>query len=203
MEDRALPERITFVSHAATAAIRRAAFPLAEPVEEGRLEKLPSMGWTPPRAHRIYTGPELRARQTALDLGLESIVSAELRDLDFGSWKGMSLDEVLSSNRDGVAQWLADVDAAPHGGESVANLFTRVEHWLAGQLPGHTIAVTHPAVIRAAIVLALEAPAQSFWRVDIPPASITDFRWGGRFWKLRSTGCLLSSAEDRQAAKPV
>jgi broad specificity phosphatase PhoE len=204
VNDTELPERITFVSHAPTAAVRRAAFPLDEPVEEGGLEKLVSMGWIPPRARRVYAGPELRANQTAKALGLEPVVSEELKDLDYGSWRGKSLDEVLSSNPDGVGQWLADVDSAPHGGEPVANLFVRVEHWLARQqLSGHTIAVTHPAVIRAAIVLVLEAPAQSFWRVDVPPASITDFRWSGRFWTLRRTGCPLSGSEDRQAAKPV
>jgi broad specificity phosphatase PhoE len=199
-----LPARITFICHAATAAVRRAAFPLHEPVEESKLEKLALMAWIPPRTNRIFAGSESRAIQTANALGLEPVISNELNDLDYGSWRGKTLDEVFSSDPDGVAQWLADVDAVPHGGESVANLFTRVEHWLAGQQrSGHTIAVTHPAVIRAAIVLALESPAQSFWRIDIPPAAITDFRWSGHSWTLRSTGCLLSGTDDRQAAKPV
>ncbi|MHB1796159.1 MAG: histidine phosphatase family protein, partial [Acidobacteriaceae bacterium] len=56
----------------------------------------------------------------------------------------------------------------------------------------HTLAVTHPAVVRAAVVLTLQAPAQSLWRIDIPPVSVTDIRSNGQFWSLRSSGCPLS-----------
>ena len=62
-----------------TAAVRRAAFPLDEPIEEGKLEKLASMSWIPPRTNRIYSGPELRCGQTAKALGLQPIVSADLK----------------------------------------------------------------------------------------------------------------------------
>jgi broad specificity phosphatase PhoE len=76
-------------------------------------------------------------------------------------------------------------------------LLARVKHWLAGQHgSGHTLAVTHPAVIRAAVVLTLQAPAQSFWRIDMPPVSITDLRWNGRSWSLRSSGCPFSGYEN-------
>ena len=33
--------------------------------------------------------------------------------------------------------------------------------------------MTHPAVIRAAILVALDAPPKSFWRIDIAPVSHT------------------------------
>jgi broad specificity phosphatase PhoE len=191
-----LPRRITFISHAPTAALRRAAFPLDESVESGELEKLVSIGWIPPRVHQVFAGPELRTRQTASALGLDPILSAELKDLDYSSWRGKSLDEVQSMDPQGVELWLTNVDAAPHGGESLASLLSRIEHWLGGQNgSGHTVAFTHPAVIRAAILLALQAPAQSFWRIDIPPVSFADLRWGGRFWTLRRSGCTLTRRE--------
>jgi broad specificity phosphatase PhoE len=181
---------ITFISHAPTAAVRRAAFPLDEPIEERELEKLRSIGWIPPRVRQVYAGPEQRTKQTAKALGFDPILSAELKDLDCSSWQGKSLEEVQSTDPDGVGQWLTDTDAAPHGGESIANLLARIERWLAGQQgSGHTLAVTHPAVIRSAVVLTLQAPAQSFWRIDIPPVSITDLRWNGGFWNLRKSGC--------------
>ena len=50
---------------------------------------------------------------------------------------------------------------------------------------GHTIAVTHAAVIRAAVVTALGAPAQSFWRIDIEPLSRIALRSDNRRWVLR------------------
>ena len=106
-------------------------------------------------------------------MGLDSVLSTELKDLDYSSWRGKSLDEVQATDPDGVRRWLTDIDAAPHGGESIRNFLARIGGWLAGQHgSGHTLAVTHPAVVRAAVVLTLQAPAQSFWRIDIPPVSI-------------------------------
>jgi broad specificity phosphatase PhoE len=192
-----LPGRITFISHAPTAAVRRSAFPLDEPIEPREVEKLSLIRWIPPRVHRIYAGPEQRTSQTAKTLGFDPILSAELKDLDCNSWQGRSLDEVHSTDPDGIGRWLTDIDAAPHGGESIANLLVRIKRWLAGQDgSGHTLAVTHPAVIRAAVVLTLQAPAQSFWRIDIPPVTITDLRWNGGFWNLRSSGCPFSRYEN-------
>ena len=46
------------------------------------------------------------------------------------------------------------------------------------------MAVTHPAVIRAVILIALDAPPKSFWRIDIAPASRTVLHFRGR-WTLR------------------
>lgn len=196
LKETGLPGRITFISHAPTAALRRAAFPLDESIESRELEKLVSIGWIPPRVQQVFAGPELRTRQTASALGLDPILSAELKDMDYASWRGKSLDEVQSTDPQGVGLWLTNVDAAPHGGESLASLLARIEHWLGGRNgSGHTLAFTHPAVIRAAILLALQAPAQSFWRIDVPPVSITDLRWNGRFWTLRSSGCTLSRRE--------
>jgi broad specificity phosphatase PhoE len=192
-----LPGRITFISHAPTAAVRRSAFPLDEPIEPRVVEKLTSIGWIPPRVRQVYAGPEQRTGQTAKALGFHPILSAELKDLDCSSWQGRSLEEVQSKDPDGVGQWLTDTDAAPHGGESIANLLARIKRWLAVQQgSGHTLAVTHPAVIRAAVVLTLQAPAQSFWRIDIPPVTITDLRWNGGFWNLRKSGCPFSGYEN-------
>ena len=49
------------------------------------------------------------------------------------------------------------------------------------------VAVTHPAVIRAAILIALDAPPKSFWRIDIAPVSRTVMHFRGHAWTLRST----------------
>ena len=178
--------------------MRRAAFPLDEPIEPSAPEKLLVNGWIPPRTHQVYAGPEQRTRQTASALGLDPIVSAELTDVDFGSWRGKSLDEVQSYDTKGLELWLTDIESAPHGGESIVALLARVERWMAGQQhSGHTLAVSHPAVIRAAIVLALHAPAQSFWRIDIAPLSITDLRRNGGSWNLRRSGCSLFGYENQ------
>ena len=71
-------------------------------------------------------------------MGLDPILSAELKDLDYSSWRGKSLDEVQATDPDGVRRWLTDIDAAPYGGESIRNFLARIGGWL-----GSTAQVTH------------------------------------------------------------
>ncbi|RXH54300.1 putative phosphoglycerate mutase [Granulicella sibirica] len=85
-----------------------------------------------------------------------------------------------------------DVHTAPHGGESFVELIGRVGQWIADQQDaGHIVAITHPAIIRAALVHTLSAPPQSFWRIDIAPLTLTDLRFNGMSWTLRSAGSPL------------
>ncbi len=48
------------------------------------------------------------------------------------------------------------------------------------------MAVTHPAVVRAAMLIALDAPPKSFWRIDVTPVSRTALHFRGHAWKLRT-----------------
>jgi broad specificity phosphatase PhoE len=184
--------RVTLISHAATPIQRRAAFPLDEPLEEREISKIVGLKWQIPRAQRILAAPERRAQQTALALGLTPETATELRDCNYGMWNGREFDEVSSGDPAGVAEWLSNPLATPHGGDSIANLIARVGQWLDDSLEtGHTVAVTHPAIIpRSAIVHALNAPPLAFWRIDITPLSLTDLRFN-RKWTLRSTACPL------------
>jgi broad specificity phosphatase PhoE len=198
-----LTPRLTLISHAPTEAQRRAAFPLDEPLDQREIAQVAALGWNPPRTQRILSGPERRARETAEALGLSASIDLGLRDCDYGAWSGHDLSEVESRKPEDVVAWLTDPGAAPHGGESLLNLIDRTGRWLAenngaGQLDaGHTLAITHPAVIRSAIVCALEAPPQAFWRIDIAPLSLTDLRFNGRVWTVRSTGCPLRRGAGR------
>jgi broad specificity phosphatase PhoE len=187
-----LATRLTLISHAPTTAQRCAAFPLDEGLEEQEIAKIAALGWIAPRAQAILSGPEDRAQQTAKALGLSAEAAIELRDCDFGTWKGKALSEVESRQPEDVVAWLTDPGAAPHGGESTLKLIERIARWLeARRDAGHTIAITHPAVIRSAIVHILQAPPSTFWRIDIAPLSLTDLRWNGKVWTLRSSGCAL------------
>lgn len=200
-----VPSRVTLVSHASTAALRRAAFPVKESLEaageerlgeehlvEGEVERIAAIGWVVPRAQQVCCGPERRARETAAALGLQCSIETELADVDYGRWGGKEIDEIQSVDPEGLALWLTDVRAAPHGGESFVSVVARVETWLAGRMgAGHTVAVTHPVVIRAAICCALGMTAESIWRVEVGPLSVTDLRFNGRFWTVRTAGCSL------------
>lgn len=91
-----------------------------------------------------------------------------------------------------VHAWLTDPDAAPHGGESLTVLLARVGAWLdadhAGDDAAHVVAVTHAAVVRAALVVTLGAPASAFWRIDIAPLTVTVLRGRPGRWTVRGTG---------------
>jgi broad specificity phosphatase PhoE len=90
---------------------------------------------------------------------------------------------------DDLAIWLTDPTRAPHGGETVVALIDRVAGWMDSLTARRTrlVAVTHPAVVRAAILVVLNAPPKSFWRIDIAPVSRTVMHFRGHAWTLRSS----------------
>jgi broad specificity phosphatase PhoE len=189
--------RLVFICHASTDAVRRSAFPADEPLDGiGKREALGLAG-SVPHADRIWSSPELRARQTAQVLGLNAAVEPALRDCDYGSWSGQSFDEVSAREPDAVAIWLRDPAAAPHGGESLLAFMQRVATWLSGELIQHrrSIVITHAAVIRATLVHAIAATPQSFWRIDVAPLSFTQLSGNEGRWNLVSTGCSMSGGK--------
>jgi broad specificity phosphatase PhoE len=176
--------RLTLVAHAMTDAMVAGRFPADELLNAvGRRQLAPEVEVG--TADLAITAPERRARQTAELLGLPAEVDDRLADLDFGRWRGGALGGVPAAE---LASWLTDPGRTPHGGESVVELVGRVRDWLAAvsARPGRVVAVTHPAVIRAAILAALDAPPKSFWRIDIAPASRTVLHFRGQAWTLRS-----------------
>jgi broad specificity phosphatase PhoE len=177
--------RLTLVSHAMTDAMAAGRFPADEPLNDtGRrivesVAALEIAGDT-----RQLTGPERRARQTAQLLGLQAATEQRLADLDCGRWRGEALANIGPAE---FEAWLTEPAHAPHGGESIADLIERVGGWLNSLTDdiSRTVAVTHPAVIRAAILLALDAPPKSFWRIDIAPLSRSVMHFRGGRWTLR------------------
>jgi broad specificity phosphatase PhoE len=183
--------RLTLVCSLPTSALHTATFPGDESIDPQ--SEAGASGWTSRlgRIDRARTSPALRAKQTAAALGLAVTVEVALRDCAYGRWTGRRLVDVQAEEPDAVAAWIGDPAVAPHGGESVLDVLSRVANWLddrAGET-GHSVAVTHPAVIRAAIIHAIQATPQSFWRIDVPPLSVTDLRQNQGHWTLRSTGC--------------
>ncbi|MBI6898803.1 histidine phosphatase family protein [Pseudomonas putida] len=167
------PIHLTLVCHARTEAQRVGRFALDdEPLRD------PSAPLS--TTARCLSAPELRARQTAE--GLSATVDEGLRDCDLGEWKGLLLKQL---DEDALQAWLSDPHATPHGGESIAALCERVATWMdSALLPGQWLAITHPFVIRAAMLHALAAPLASFHRIDVPPLAEVRFSHGGQ-WRLQ------------------
>ena len=140
------------------------------------------------RVDVAWTSPALRARQTAAALQLDAEVDPRLGDIALGRWAGHSLDEIAAAEPEAVRAWTSDPGAAPHGGESVIDLLSRIEPWLAAVAGDdrRAVAVTHASVIRAAIILAIDAKPVSFWRIDIAPLCRVELRMNAGHWRLRS-----------------
>jgi broad specificity phosphatase PhoE len=183
MPAHAKPTRLVLVAHAPTAANRRAAFADDEGIEPRRV--LPARG---ERFDRCFVAPERRAGETAAALGWTAEVDHGLRDLDAGAWCGRGFDDLLAEAPAALAAWTADPAFRPPGGESVEDLVGRMGIWIEAQRQqaGRIGAVTHPAVLRAAAVAALEAPPALFWRLDAGPLTRLELRSDGRRWTLRA-----------------
>lgn len=183
-----MPTRLLLISHAPTAATRRAAFPLDESIEDADDPDFDRLAGRLGRADIAFAAPERRTLETADALGLEAEEQVLLADIDLGRWRGKDFDEMLEEDEAAVVAWTSNPASRPHGGESVDELVARIRPWLDFQREegGRVIAVTHPAVIRAAVVIAIGAPTASFWTVDVAPLTLVDLRSDGRRWTLRS-----------------
>lgn len=179
--------RLTMIRSGATPATRKGAFALDEALEPRAHDLAAAVGAGLRRADRVLTSPMLRTRQTAEAMSLQASVEPLLTDQDHGRWAGRSLEAVYADEPEGMAAWLSNPDAAPHGGESLADVSRRVSAFMDGLIAehGHTIAVTHASVIRAAIVHVLGAPLAACRKIDIEPLGVTEFSSDGRRWMLR------------------
>ncbi len=176
--------RLTLVSHAMTDAMAAGRFPTDEPLSALGLRQAAGVRELGTFDEAVC-GPETRTRQTAELLGLVPESEPLLADLNCGAWRGAALDAVPPAE---LADWLTDPAYTPSGGESVTELVARVRVWLDTlNQPRRLVAVTHPGVVRAAILVALDAPPKSFWRIDIGPVSQTVMHRRGQSWTLRST----------------
>mgnify|MGYP001098405955 CR=1 FL=1 len=149
-------------------------------------------GW---RAERGWVSPMRAARQTAEAISMNCEESPDLRDLDYGEWAGRAIADIAKEQPGQLEQWLGNPRFDGHGGESIAMLLNRAGSWLDAQAAGRgrTVAVTHAAVVKAMVIHVLSAPAAAFWRVDIGPFSLTEFRHDGRRWALRSCGAAITA----------
>lgn len=179
--------RVRLVTHAPTAATTEASFPAGEPLDErGRAWTRAAAGRLG-RADHLRRAPDLACAETCDALGLRAEVDHDLASWDMGVWSGRSLADVSAAHPQEAIAWLTDADAAPHGGETLTAFLVRTRAWLSARPGGATTAVCGPALVRAAVVVVLDAPPLSFWRIDVAPLAVTTVLGGWRGWRLRST----------------
>jgi broad specificity phosphatase PhoE len=179
--------RLYLLAHASTPAQRRFQFPADEGIEPVEPERARRLARRLERCRAAWRGPERRAAETAAALGLSATSADELRAWSAGRWAGQSIASVAERDPEGFRAWRTDPDAAPSGGESLRALLERVARWMTAQSrdAGRVLVIADPAVIRAAMVYALDAGPATFWRLDVGPLSLAIVQRSGDEWRLR------------------
>ncbi|MFE9041204.1 bifunctional RNase H/acid phosphatase [Streptomyces sp. NPDC007818] len=130
----------------------------------------------------IVSSPLTRCRQTAeavaARLGLDVVVEPGLRETDFGAWEGLTFAEVRARYPEDMDAWLASPKAAPSGGgESFTAVTRRVSaarDRLAAAHAGRTVLlVSHVTPIKTLVRLALGAPPESLFKMELSAASLS------------------------------
>ncbi|MDG5804316.1 bifunctional RNase H/acid phosphatase [Streptomyces ossamyceticus] len=130
----------------------------------------------------VVSSPLARCRETAqivaARLGLGVTLDDGLRETDFGAWEGLTFGEVRERYPDDMNAWLASPDAEPTGGgesfEAVAHRVAVTRDRLTETHRGRTVLlVSHVTPIKTLVRLALGAPPESLFRMELSAASLT------------------------------
>ncbi len=141
----------------------------------------------------IYSSDLARAFQTAWEIGAAVKVAVQmwppLRELDVGSWSGLTRDEIRAHYPDDYQMMEQGTDFARGGGETMAAMRQRVTQTVEAivqQHPGETLAlVTHGGVVRVLVRYLSET-----YGIEPPPlqqignTSITIVRCLSYMWQL-------------------
>ncbi|MGK5642223.1 bifunctional RNase H/acid phosphatase [Streptomyces sp. URMC 126] len=130
----------------------------------------------------VVSSPLRRCRETAGvvagRLGLDVRVEDGLREADFGAWEGLTFAEARERYPADLDAWLASTKAAPTGdGESFAAVARRValaRDRLLARYAGRTVLlVSHVTPIKSLVRLALGAPPESLFKMELSAASLS------------------------------
>jgi probable phosphoglycerate mutase len=136
----------------------------------------------------VVHSPIKRAAQTASKiakiLGVEQAEIADLREIGFGDWDGLSNEELFVAHEIQYQAWRGSYDVAPPNGESLKDFDVRVNRsldFILNRYAGKTVVVVaHVMPIRGLLRIANDASVAGYWRVDLGPASISIARFWGR-----------------------
>ena len=121
----------------------------------------------------VYSSDLQRARETAEAVarrrGLEVRTTADLREVDVGSWSGLTRAEAEARFPDAYARWLKGSEGWEDG-ESYDQLRDRVvkaiRHIAAGHEGGRVLVVAHGGTIRAVHAAALGVDVHTYRRIQ-------------------------------------
>ncbi|WFB83616.1 MULTISPECIES: bifunctional RNase H/acid phosphatase [Streptomyces] len=156
--------------------------PSLSPVGREQAEKVAASLARRGTVEAIVASPLARTRETAgivaARLGLEVAVDEGLRETDFGAWEGLTFGEVRERYPDDLDAWLASPEAEPTGGgESFAATGARIavtrDKLVAAHAGRTVLLVSHVTPIKTFLRLALGAPPESLFRMELSAASLS------------------------------
>ena len=150
----------------------------------------------------VYSSSLKRALTTAQTIaaahGLEVSAIADLAELDFGDWDGLTYQEIAEVAPQRFNRWLADpAEVRPPNGETLLEMSQRVMEAINGIIaahPGETVAVvTHGGPARVIVCCALGIPLSGQWQIrqDLAAISRLDFDERGATLSLLNDTCHL------------
>jgi len=133
----------------------------------------------------IVASPLLRATRTAQEVaevtGAPVVTDEGFRETDFGAWEGLTFAEVRQRWPAEMTAWLADPAVAPPGGESLAEVSTRVtealHRVLASRQQQTILIVSHVTPIKTLVAAALLAPPAALYRMHLDVAALCEIDW--------------------------
>ncbi|HEU4515128.1 MAG TPA: bifunctional RNase H/acid phosphatase [Nocardioidaceae bacterium] len=134
----------------------------------------------------VLSSPLRRTRETAEIIAqrLNHAVEVEegLAEAAFGTWEGLTFHEVQQAYPDDLDAWLGSLDVAPGGhGDSFEEMDRKVRRTrdrILSTYPGQAVlAVTHVTPIKLLVRMALGAPLDSVYKMELAPASVTVISW--------------------------
>lgn len=152
--------------------------------EEGRNQVRATADWLSPLADEIdvvVSSPVRRTHESAeiigARLGKAVVTEAGLAEMEFGSWDGLTFEELRAQRPDELDAWLGSLDQAAGGGESFRVVEMRVLASLDRLLEEHAgrtaLVVSHVTPIKVLVARALGAPLESVHRMEMAPASVS------------------------------
>jgi broad specificity phosphatase PhoE len=133
----------------------------------------------------IVSSPLQRAVRTAEEVaavtGVPVVTDDGFRETDFGAWEGLTFAEVRERWPAEMAGWLADPAVPPPGGESFAEVSTRVtsalHRVLAGRPRQTVLIVSHVTPIKTLVAASVLAPPAALYRMHLDVAALCQIDW--------------------------
>jgi|DEB0MinimDraft_10_1074344.scaffolds.fasta_scaffold00077_4 alpha-ribazole phosphatase len=140
-----------------------------------------------PTGARVISSPLQRCRQTASAYSETVEVDDRLIEMNYGTFEGVPVGDVPAET---WAHWRSDPHWAPPGGESHAELATRVwsllDELVEEAADQNVVLVSHVSPIKAVAAWALGVPIDIAWRCFVGQASILRVGVQGAAPSLRS-----------------